>query len=224
MSDTETSGDRPADGKELYLSADFPCPSCNYNLRGLPAGRYVRCPECGSRVDLVRLRDAPAGVKEAVRRIKRRLIVARVAWFALLALLLIGCYRAQPVSAGSALVLTAGVLGMVGVYIVLVAWLSRMAASFPAKVTVVFLILMSDTFWAVLVSPELTIVMLVVLVSTVFLGNLGRAVQGLLATATLLAATYLFLRTRLNKVLLREAGLVVGAIKPGDARDDTAAQ
>jgi hypothetical protein len=31
-------------------AADFPCPSCDYSLRGLPASGV--CPECGERYDL----------------------------------------------------------------------------------------------------------------------------------------------------------------------------
>jgi len=36
-----------------------PCPSCNYDLRGVPAvGDFYRCPECGGLTTLGQLTDA----------------------------------------------------------------------------------------------------------------------------------------------------------------------
>jgi len=46
----------------LYVSTDIPCPQCKYNLRGLPMGRTVRCPECGVVIDTVSFRQTAANI------------------------------------------------------------------------------------------------------------------------------------------------------------------
>ena len=55
----------------LYVTGDIACPQCGYNLRGLPMGQTVRCPECGMASDLARLRAELGGsLKQRARRLE----------------------------------------------------------------------------------------------------------------------------------------------------------
>jgi len=50
------------------------CPYCGFDIRGLPvaARRFVKCPECGSSVDLVELGLTPSDLKAPSRAARRR--------------------------------------------------------------------------------------------------------------------------------------------------------